>query len=311
VFIVVHVAPESPGLLGQVLGAKTRLRVISAQDGMSVENARVLFAPPDFHLLLEDGVVRVTHSARENKHRPSIDVLFRSAAAAYDGRVVGIILSGMLDDGAAGLWSIKQRGGLTVVQDPAEAEYPDLPRNAMEMAEPDFALPVREIAAKLALWVREAPEARTAEVPEQTTHEVRMAIASDSDIKELDKLGKRTPFTCPECGGVLWELSEAGPAHFRCHVGHAYSMRTFAAEQQTRVEAALWAALRTIEENERIARRLADDAAKRGNARSQRFHHESALASAGHADVLREMIAHSGSPGSGAKAQAPKPKKRT
>lgn len=255
---------------------------------MSVRSGRVVVAVPDFHLVLSDGTVRVARGAKENRHRPSIDVLFRSAAANFGPRATGIVLSGMLDDGAAGLWSIKRQGGIAIVQDPSEADYPAMPQNAMDTTDVDFSLPAAQIGKKLAELAGKTVNNGDEDAPQAMLDEVRMA--TDSNIDKLDQLGERTPFTCPECGGVLWEISDTGKPRFRCHVGHAFSMATFEAEQGVQVEAALWAALRVLEENERLARRLSDAAAERGNKHSQTYHAETAKSSAQHANALREML---------------------
>jgi two-component system, chemotaxis family, protein-glutamate methylesterase/glutaminase len=217
-------------------------------------------------------------------------VLFRSAAVEHGSRVIGVILSGMLDDGSAGLWAVKRRGGLAIVQDPMDADHPDMPRNAIQAVDTDDVLPIGALAQRLVQLVGQpVPEVIDA-VSRDMSHEVRMAAEGDSEMEELDQLGRRVPFTCPECGGAMWELDDGGGPRFRCHVGHAYSMQTFASEQSTRVEAALWAALRGLEEKERLARRLAEQAARRGNESSAAFHGDAALASANHANVLRGML---------------------
>ena len=272
-----------------MLARASTLPVVAAKDGMPVRSGRVVVAVPDFHLVLSDGTVRVARGAKENRNRPSIDVLFRSAAATFGPRAIGIVLSGMLDDGAAGLWSIKRQGGIAIVQDPSEADYAAMPQNAMDTTDVDFSLPAAQIGKKLVALTAETVSGEK-DAPQAMSDEVRMATENDSNIDQLDRLGERTPFTCPECGGVLWELSDTGKPRFRCHVGHAYSMATFEAEQGVRVEAALWAALRVLEENQRLARRLADAAAERGNRRSQTYHEETAQSSEQHAGALREIL---------------------
>ena len=290
IFIVVHIPPESPDLLPNTLARAATMPVHTASDGMPVTPGEIVVAGPDRHLLLQNGVVRLNHGPRENRHRPAIDTLFRSAAVEYGPRVIGVVLSGMLDDGAAGLWAVKRRGGVAIVQDPKKAEYPDMPRNAMESTQTDFRGTPREIAAQLASLVgREAERSPTAPASD-LEDEADMDAEQESGIDRLDRLGQRTPYTCPECGGTMWEMDENGSPRFRCHVGHAYSLRTLAAEQTMRVEAALWAAMRSLEENERIARRLASEAGRRGNKQSERFHEESATASAAHALALKEML---------------------
>jgi two-component system chemotaxis response regulator CheB len=204
--------------------------------------------------------------------------------------VIGIVLSGMLDDGSAGLWAIKRRGGLAVVQDPNEAEYADMPRNAMRSAQVDAALPVAEIAWRLPEWTREKVEAATEAPSQRMASEVRMASEHHIEIEEMDSLGRRTGLTCPECGGAMWEVDETSQPRFRCHVGHAYSLATFAEDQSTRVEAAIWAAMRALEENVRIAERLAQSAFARGEHDRAAYHEDRSLASARHAQALRDLL---------------------
>jgi two-component system chemotaxis response regulator CheB len=278
VLVVVHLAPESPSVLPGLLDRLCPMPVTEARPG-PVRPGTVQIAVPDQHLVLEPGMVQLAHGARENRHRPSIDVLFRSAAAAYGPRVTGVILSGMLDDGAAGLWAIKRQGGATVVQDPRDAEYPDMPRNALELVEADHVVPVRDLAATLVRIARQPPLAAqlAGQVPEAMQIEVRMAAQNDAEIDDLDAIGKRSAFTCPECGGALWEMSNGG-VRYRCHVGHAYSAGTLSSDQTTRVEAALWAALRSLEESVRLSQLMAADAKSRGSERSARFHDEIAHA---------------------------------
>jgi len=290
VFAVLHLAPESPPVLHDILARSSKLPVRLATSGDRIRRGQVSVAPPDYHLVLERDVIRVTHGPRENRHRPSIDVLFRSAAVAYGPRVVGVVLSGMLDDGTAGMWAIKRRGGVAVVQDPDTADYADMPRNVLESVSVDQCVPLAEIPQRLMTLSREAVVEPVDAVPRSMAHEVRMARDEQSDMEELDSLGSRVPFTCPECGGSLWELSESSTQRFRCHVGHAYSIQTLAAEQTSRVEAALWAALRSMEENERLSRRMAIEAGRRGNVASASNYIENAQSSAEHAEVLRRLL---------------------
>ncbi|HVE51284.1 MAG TPA: chemotaxis protein CheB, partial [Casimicrobiaceae bacterium] len=202
IFVVVHVAPESPSVLPELLGRAAKLSVRAARHGDRIRSGHVLIAPPDQHLIIDQTTIRLSHGPRENRHRPSIDVMFRSAALHHGPRATGIVLSGMLDDGSAGLWAIKRRGGLALVQDPRDAEYPDMPRNAMETVDVDYCLPIDAMAEQLVAMVNmEVPESIDA-VPRAIAQEVRMAEGK-SDIDELDQLGKRSPVTCPECGGAL------------------------------------------------------------------------------------------------------------
>ena len=291
IFAVVHVSPDAPGVLASLLNRAGPLPVVRARHGDPIRRSQVVVAPPDHHLILEPESVRLSHGPRENRHRPSIDVLFRSAAVAYGPRVIGVVLTGMLDDGTAGLWAVKRYGGLAAVQDPADAECPDMPRNAMQVTRADACLPLAGLAARLVEWTRQpAAEIAAPSSSSALSREVRMAY-EDSDMQQLDAIGKRVPLTCPECGGALWEIDDIGVPRYRCHVGHAYSMLTLASDQSARIEAAIWAALRSLEEGVRIADHMARMASERGDVKAVEYHEDRSLASARHAQVLRDLLA--------------------
>ena len=288
-FVVLHVAPESPSILDRLLDNVSSLPVRRAEDGRTFRRGEIWVAPPDHHLVLREDAMQVSRGPRENRHRPSIDVLFRSAAIAYGPRVTGVVLTGMLDDGAAGLWAVKTRGGIAVVQDPDDAAYPDMPMNALEVVETDHCLPLADIPACIAALARERvlPRARTE--GDKLELEVRMAVDNTATMEQLDALGERSTLTCPECGGALWEMHEP-PPRFRCHVGHAYTMRTLVASQSERLESALWAALRELEESEALARRIAEKAVQRHDNNTARIFTDRAGERASHADVLRQLL---------------------
>ena len=289
VFVVLHLAPESPSVLPEILDRVSAIPVSVARSGAPIRPGTATIAPPDTHLLLEYDRIRLVHGPRENRHRPSIDVLFRSAAVAYGPRVTGVVLSGMQDDGAAGLWAIKRRGGAAVVQDPADAEFPDMPRSATAIVDVDASVPVRELAPTLIRLADETIERAGEPAPASMETEARMNAQNDSSMAELDAIGERVPLTCPECGGALWEMQDGGP-RFRCHTGHAYSLATLADEQTAQIEAALWAALRRMEESERLAQRMASHAQSRGNERSAAYHADIARGTSRHTATLRQLL---------------------
>jgi two-component system chemotaxis response regulator CheB len=289
VFIVVHVAPQAPAML-HTLFARGALSVVRAEDRMRIRAGQVVVAPPDHHLVLTRDRLLLSHGPRENRHRPSIDVLFRSAAIAFGNRVTGVVLSGMLDDGAAGLWAIRQRGGSALVQHPDDAEFGEMPRSALERVPDSRCVSMRDLPRALLELSREPIEPSKSVPLPNLACEVDMAANKRSDIADLEAIGKRAPYSCPECGGALWEVGDPS-LRFRCHVGHAYSVKSLASEQTERVEAALWAALRGLEESERLARRLAHYANERGSTAAADGHNESASASASHAQVLRTLLA--------------------
>jgi two-component system chemotaxis response regulator CheB len=266
-FIVLHTGPADRSTLDRILQKSTKLPVVQLREReLRFARGHIYVAMPDHHLILESDTVCLTRGPRENRVRPSIDVLFRSAAYAHGARVVGVVLSGTLDDGAAGLWWIKRRGGAAIVQAPNEAQHPDMPLNALKHAEPDYVLPVSEMGAVLAaLGERDADSRSTEAVAEQLEMEVQIAKEKPGLDAGIMQLGKTTPYTCPECHGVLLRLENGGGTSFRCHTGHAYTSSTLLADVTENVEKALWNALRIIEESSLLLGEMARRAGQRGD----------------------------------------------
>jgi two-component system chemotaxis response regulator CheB len=291
VLIVIHIPSRSPGLLPQILSRAGPLFAAHATDGERLRHGRIYVAPAGFHMLLEDGTIRLVAGPRENLHRPAIDPLFRSAAVARGRRVIGVVLTGALDDGTAGLRAIKRCGGVTVVQDPAEASYPSMPLSAMRNVRVDHCVALSEMPALFERLVREpVPDGPHDVAPSDVKLEVGMA-SMDSGEEKLDRIGKRSTFTCPECHGTLWEMNEEGALRYRCHVGHAYTAETLVAEQSSGLEDALWAAVRAFEENAKLSARMAERARVNGDEDSERrFTRRSELAHA-RADEIRAFLA--------------------
>jgi two-component system chemotaxis response regulator CheB len=271
VFVVVHTSPQSPGVLARMFSRAGPLRAAYAVDGEQIEHGRVYVAPSDRHLLVERGHVRVTRGPRENRFRPSVDALFRSAATAYGPRVIGIVLSGMLSDGAAGLWTVKDRGGLAIVQDPNEALFGSMPSSAMEAVDVDACLPVREISQALVNYVGEEvsvpneahPRYRAAGVDRERA-EVRIAMEDNAMVAGVMRLGQLAPYACPECHGVLLQVRGEGPLRFRCHTGHAYTAEALLSALGEAIEASVWSAVRAIEERIMLLEHLAGHVADAG-----------------------------------------------
>ena len=297
VLIVLHMAPSSPSVLPSLLMRRARLPVAFAVDGERVERGRVLIAPPDRHLVVEDDRVRVTRAPRENHSRPAVDPLFRSAALACGPRVIGVILSGRLDDGTAGLWTVKDRGGVAVVQSPDDALHADMPRNALLYTQADHVVRAVEIAPLLARLTTEAVPAIDDPPPSRELEvEVRIAMEDNAFRQGVMSLGPVSPYTCPECHGVLVRLDEGGIPRFRCHTGHAFSLDTLLAVTTETVEETLWGALRAIEESVMLLREsaLRVRSASNGDAASAhevsaRFDAEAAAAEA-RADAVRATV---------------------
>ena len=256
VFVALHFSPEARSQLPEVIGRHAALPVHWAEDGAPVMPGEVRVAPADQHLLIEPGRMRVVHGPRENRHRPAIDPLFRSAAWAYGPRTVGVVLTGNLDDGTSGLWAIRTCGGTTVVQDPADAQHPDMPLNALMHNRVDHQLPLAQIAPLLMRLASE-PAGTAPSRPAALQAEIGFS-AHERRMDDMARLGTLSPFTCPTCRGALWEQDEGGHLRYRCHTGHAFSHASLLIEQGSEIESTLYAALRVVEEKAAALRRLAD-----------------------------------------------------
>jgi two-component system, chemotaxis family, protein-glutamate methylesterase/glutaminase len=291
-FVVVHFPGYVSSTLPRILSRAGPLPARHARDGEPIEPGRIYVAPPDWHLHLNDGRVRLTRGPKDNGHRPAIDPLFRTAAHQYGPRVVGIVLSGNLNDGTAGLLTIKQQGGLALVQNLDTALYSGMPRSAIDNVAVDHVLPVAEIAE---LLVRLAVEpAHTLEVmPMSENH---LADREPDEFAITDRHvqpGVPSTMACPECHGVLWEVKDGELVRFRCRVGHAYSDEALLMHQSEQLEAALWTALRALEEHTALGRRLAARANSRGHAHSAAAFTEQAMDAEHHASVIRNVL-HTG-----------------
>jgi two-component system chemotaxis response regulator CheB len=285
-FVVLHVPPTGTSILPRILSRGGPLEARHAEDGAAIEGGCIYVAPPDCHLLIDPGAMRVTRGPRENGHRPAIDPLFRTAARAYPGAVAGVVLSGTMDDGAAGLQAIKEAGGITFVQEPEDALYPAMPRNAMRLTSPDHVLPVRELARKLAELARVPQTPRTRAVPTEPDRVEGIFTGSREDQWP----GRRAPFACPACGGTLWESEENGHPQFRCRIGHAFTEAALLNSQSDGLEAALWSALRALEERLALTRRVATRLREqRTPALAARFELQAEDAAA-HAVFIRDVL---------------------
>jgi len=264
VFVVLHVSAGQPSALPEILDRAGPLPASVPTDGQPFERGRIYVAPPDLHLMLEPDAVRVVHGPKENRHRPSVDVLFRSAARAYGPRVIGGVLSGSLDDGTAGLVAVKIRGGVAIVQDPAEAFSAEMPKNAMRYIEVDHVAPARSIGKLLSGLTRERVDTATAAPPTtEMIQETQIARLDPAELSNDQKPGVQSVVACPDCRGVLWEIQEGDLLRFRCRTGHAYSPETLFQAEDEGVEQALWEALRALEERVALRRRLARQARER------------------------------------------------
>jgi two-component system, chemotaxis family, protein-glutamate methylesterase/glutaminase len=291
VFVVLHVPAIATSVLPAILRRAGDLPADHAVDGAEIERGCIYIAPPDHHLLIQPGFMRVNRGPKENGYRPAIDPMFRTAAATYGSRVVGVILSGVLDDGTAGLAMVKTHGGHALVQDPASALYPMMPTSAIDAAEPDLVAAPEELAEVIAQLAHEAVPATMAPADDPLLDDENF-IEIDRAASERPQAGSPSGFVCPDCGGALWELEDTtGLLSFRCRTGHGYSIETLASGQTETVEYALWAALRALEERAAMARRMAGRLRGRGSKSSATRFESQADAAVQQALVIRQALA--------------------
>ena len=255
ILVVLHTGAHR-SLLPELISSRGPNAAVTARDGDVPRSGTFHVAPPDHHLLLEGGALRLWRGPKENHARPAIDPLFRSAALACGPRVVGVILTGLLDDGSAGLRAVKDCGGIAVVQDPADAFEPGMPTSALASVEADHVVPLSQMAELLCALAQPRRPAPPVAAPDALRHEHEASFGA-TDMKALKTIGSPSTFTCPDCGGTLFELHDQRPVRFRCHTGHAYSLRSLASMQEQVTEDALWASLRALQEKEAILRRMA------------------------------------------------------
>ena len=282
-FVVLHISDHGTSVLPSILSRVGNLPAVHPQDGEQIRHGVIYVAPSDRHLLIEDDHITVLRGPRENGHRPSVDPLFRTAARTAGKRVIGVILSGLLDDGTAGLMAVKRFGGIALVQNPDEALFAGMVQSAIANVRVDFVLPVAQIAAEIIRLTREdlpleqthvkldgnvrgnEPERRSLSVADEIDQEIAAEHMDAALIDASVHPGKPSAFSCPECGGVLWEIQDGAMVRFRCRTGHAYSSDTLLAEQSHELDVALWSALRALEESASLARRLRDRSTDNGH----------------------------------------------
>lgn len=253
VLVVQHISPDATGnVLLNELNKLNTLKCQHAINGNSLKPGYLYLAPSDHHLMIgEDLKILVTKGAQENRYRPAVDPLFRSAAVRFRAGVIGILLTGYLDDGTAGMKTIKRCGGTCIVQDPKEAEYPDMPKNAINNVKVDYCLPISEMGALIYQLIPEKLPKRKP-VPADIIIEAKIAERVLSDLSSVNTLGEQAPFNCPGCGGVLWKVKTDKSLRFRCHTGHAYTAASLLAEQTNKIEETMWTALRMFEERKNL-----------------------------------------------------------
>lgn len=290
IFIVQHVLASAPGYLAKILDRIGPLPATNARHGERFAPGHIYVAPPDHHLLVMPGHLQVTRGPRENRMRPAIDPLFRSAAAAYGSRVVGVILSGSQNYGTAGLLAIKRCGGVAVVQEPTEAAYADMPLSAVKYVEVDHCVPIARLGAVLYKLTQEAPPEAPPVPPDiQAEVDITTHPLSDSHHK-VEKLGELVSVSCPECGGPLREVQHSAVPRYRCRVGHAYTAESLLAGQSETLERALWTAVQTMEGRARLLLSMADKWQENHHGRVVTLYKSQAAELSEHAQALRLVL---------------------
>jgi two-component system chemotaxis response regulator CheB len=287
IFIVQHMEPHDSGepLLRRLIRHKA-FHPKLAEDGERFKPGHLYIAPPDNHLLLKKTRLLVTKGARENRNRPGIDPLFRSAAVAHGSRVIGVLLTGLLDDGTAGLIAVKRSGGVTVVQDPRDAAYSGMPLSALDHANVDYCVSIMEMGPLLTTLVSK-PHGKSRAVHQEVRIEAVIAERVLSDISQVNTLGEQVPYNCPGCGGVLWKIDGPGEKRYRCHTGHSYTGLSLLASQAEKIEEMLWISLRMFEERKNLLTSLSKESAAAA-LRSQ--HRRKARETQGYIDRIRAML---------------------
>jgi two-component system, chemotaxis family, protein-glutamate methylesterase/glutaminase len=286
IFISTHIPAESPGFLPELLAAKAKLPVAQAVDGQPIEPGKIYMAAPDRHLLLMGDTIKLGTGPRENMVRPSIDSMFRSAALSYGARTVGVVLTGMLNDGAAGLHSIKSCGGIAVVQHPIDAEADQMPLAALETVEVDHVAPAKDIGMLLAKLAGSSAGSGQHSPSDALRLEVEIAAGARLGSEALLQIADPSAITCPTCHGVLSEVREARPLRYRCQIGHAFTAEAMAGHIEE-VDEAIRVAMRVMEERVTLVERMARDARETGRSAVAELYEARAIEYRKYAAMLR------------------------
>lgn len=293
IFVVIHLLPDAKSLLSPILRRQSRILVEDAKNGRIIEAGHAYIGPPDQHLTISDGTMQLTFGPKVNHTRPAIDPLFESAAKEYGPNVIGVILSGALYDGTKGLLTIKQAGGITVVQNPGDALYPDMPSSALQSVPVDYTLSAAEIAALLNK-LSDPVESEKGEnlmddpIPNYSEDEIKLIKDEIESYEKGDESVQRSVLTCPDCGGVLWELKDGQLIRYRCHTGHVYNAETLLSSYDDEFEKAFWAAIRIMVEKAAISNRLAVNAKEHGNTEREEYYLSMAKEAEDEADKVRK-----------------------
>jgi two-component system chemotaxis response regulator CheB len=257
IFVVIHLAKASQaGIIQSYFEKESKYTCRIPEHEEEIKAGMIYFAPPDYHMLLKADKILLTKGPHENRWRPSINVLFRSAAAVYDSRTVGIIMSGMMDDGTSGMSAVKRSGGICIVQEPSEAEYPDMVQNVLNNVDVDYQVPVSDMGYILD-DIFSKPVLNSQPIPEEVKLEAEITERMATSISSLEQIAVRSNYSCPDCGGGLWEIKNEKEPRFRCYTGHAYSAHSLLEKQGEELEESVWVSIRMLEERRNLLLQLA------------------------------------------------------
>jgi len=288
--VVLHMAKTSMGdYIIRKLSQANTLPCKQVEDDMPIEAGTIYIARPNCHMLVKENKFMLGGGPEENRWRPSIDVLFRSAAIAYGSKAIGIILTGFMDDGTSGMWAIKRCGGRCIVQDPDQAEYPDMPLSVINNMEVD-AIGAPSGMGKLIAGMIDQPAADPVSVPADLLIESAIAEKTAVGMELVSKIAELTPLACPDCGGGLWEMSGDIVPRYRCHIGHAYSQKDLILKQSETSVSTLWVALRMLEERSHLLRKMESGYRHKGYKALADQTAEKQTKIKGHVDVMKAML---------------------
>ena len=289
ILITIHLPEHFRSSLDELLNRSGPLPAKFAAHGETIRKSHIYIAPPGRHLIVDGQKLTLGTGPRENNTRPAIDPMLRSAALCCGPRSVGVVLTGTLGDGASGLWTIRRCGGIAVVQEPSDAAFADMPMNALNQAQPDHVVRLKDLPRLLETLVDE-PSGRAAETPSGLRYEVEVARGGSANMSNMDRIGRRSVLTCPDCDGVMWEIEEDDLVRFRCHLGHAYTSEVMSVALDESVRRALGSGLRALEERIALFKKLAKQAHNQGSARVAVAWTEKADELEGEADTIRKAI---------------------